>query len=85
MREVLIAFISAGGVLTIREAAVGVYKWVTGRQAAERSAMQTAWSERDEEAVRRRRAEETAHALRMFLIQNGVDIPDELRSDPGDR
>ena len=82
MREVLIAFISAGGVLTIREAAVGIYKWVTGRQAAERSAMQNAWSERDEEAARRRRAEEDAHGLRMMLIEHGVEVPKDLRTDP---
>lgn len=84
MREVLIAFISAGGVLTLREAAVGIYKWVTGRQAAERSAMRTAWSERDAEAARRRRAEEDAHALRMMLIEHGVEVPPKLEADPGD-
>lgn len=84
MREVLIAFISAGGVLTIREAAVGIYKWVTGRQKAERTAMHDAWSERDEEAARRRRAEEYAHGLRMMLIEHGVEVPKDLRADPGD-
>ena len=85
MREALIAFISAGGVLTLREIAVGIYKWVTGRQDAERSAMHSAWSERDEEATRRRKAEEDAHALRMMLIEHSVEIPRELRVDPRDR
>lgn len=79
MREVLIAFISAGGVLTFREAAVGFYKWVTGRQKAERTAIQDAWTERDREAARRREVEEDAHGLRMMLIEHGVEVPPELK------
>lgn len=81
MREVLIAFISAGGVLTAREAGMGIYKWLTGRQKAERTAIQDAWAERDREAARRREVEEDAHALRVTLIQHNIEVPKALRAD----
>ena len=66
----LVLGLGAGGLL--REVVMGLWRWLTGRQDAERAQVQQAWRERDEEATRRRQLSEYAHQLRVILIAHGL-------------
>lgn len=75
----LVLGLGAGGLL--REVVMGLWRWLTGRQDAERNQVQQAWRERDEEATRRRQISEYAHQLRVILIAHGLG--DEAPPFPG--
>lgn len=49
-----------------------VIDWAKGRTARE----QSVWDQRDEQAKRRRIAEEYVHELRLLLMRHGIDPPD---------
>ena len=86
--ETLIAVLSLLGVgALLRELAVGLIGWLTGRQERERSALRQAYADLDAargqadaeaaradcEAARRRIVTEHAHQLRLLLIGLGAD------------
>lgn len=80
----LVVGLGTGGLL--RELVVGIWHWATGRQTAERSAVQQAWRDLDSEMAYRRRVSEHAHELRTMLIAAGVDElpPFPSRTGPDD-
>lgn len=76
--QLITLIIALGGGAFLREAVVGVYRWATGGQARERSALRQALADLDAESAHRRRVTEHAHELRRMLIDQGVpteDIP----------
>lgn len=72
----LLIGIGAGGM--VKELVTGAWRWVTGRQATERSTIQRAWADLDAETMRRRRAEEYAYRLRSLMIERGwgTELPE---------
>lgn len=75
----IVALISALGIGTVLSKLVeGLVNWVRGRTDRE----QTAWEQRDDQARKRRQAEESLHGHRRWTHYN-CDIPyDEMPSLP---
>lgn len=76
--QIITLIVALGGGAFLREIAVGVYRWLTGGQSREQTALRQALAEVDAEAAHRRRVTEHAHELRRMLIDQGVpteDIP----------
>lgn len=66
----LLVALGVGGILT--KLADNVFAWIKGRQRIEREA----WKERDREAAKRRRLEETLHETRRIAMEHGIALGD---------
>lgn len=86
--QTIALIIALGGGAALREITVGLYRWITGGQARERSALRQAMTDLDHEASWRRRTAEHAHELRRMLLDRGVpsdelpDFPARTSIDP---
>ena len=70
--QLITLIVALGGGAFLREAGVGIYRWATGGQARERSALRQATTDLDTEAAYRRRVTEHAHEVRRIAIDHGI-------------